>query len=145
MKTLNFNKTSTDINSLYQNIGYLFFQAIPTISKIGEDSLDIHFDIYEDEIATIRRVSFSGNTQTHDDVVRRTLRTIPGATYSREAIVRSVRELSTLGFFDPQNITPDVQPIPKIKKLMFLSRLMNLLVLQTLNSLVDMGDAPLVH
>lgn len=115
-ENLNFNKTSTDINSLYQNIGYLFFQAIPTISKAGEDSLDIHFDIYEDEIATIRRVSFSGNTQTHDDVVRRTLRTIPGATYSREAIVRSVRELSTLGFFDPQNITPDVQPIPQDKE-----------------------------
>ena len=115
-ENLNFNKTSTDINSLYQNIGYLFFQAIPTISKVGDDSLDIHFDIYEDEIATIRRVSFSGNTQTHDDVVRRTLRTIPGATYSREAIVRSVRELSTLGFFDPQNITPDVQPIPQDKE-----------------------------
>ncbi|MBU94044.1 MAG: outer membrane protein assembly factor BamA [Balneola sp.] len=115
-ENLNFNKTSTDINSLYQNIGYLFFQAIPTISKAGEDSLDIHFDIYEDEIATIRKVTFSGNTQTHDDVVRRTLRTIPGATYSREAIVRSVRELSTLGFFDPQNITPDVQPIPQNKE-----------------------------
>ena len=115
-ENLNFNKTSTDINSLYQNIGYLFFQAIPTISKAGNDSLDIHFDIYEDEIATIRRVTFSGNTQTHDDVVRRTLRTIPGATYSREAIVRSVRELSTLGFFDPQNITPDVQPIPQDKE-----------------------------
>ncbi len=115
-ENLNFNKTSTDINSLYQNIGYLFFQAIPTISKAGNDSLDIHFDIYEDEIATIRKVTFSGNTQTHDDVVRRTLRTIPGATYSREAIVRSVRELSTLGFFDPQNITPDVQPIPQNKE-----------------------------
>ncbi|MBK97862.1 MAG: outer membrane protein assembly factor BamA [Balneola sp.] len=115
-ENLNFNKTSTDINSLYQNIGYLFFQAIPTISKAGKDSLDIHFDIYEDEIATIRKVTFSGNTQTHDDVVRRTLRTVPGATYSREAIVRSVRELSTLGFFDPQNITPDVQPIPQDKE-----------------------------
>ncbi len=115
-ENLNFNKTSTDINSLYQNIGYLFFQAIPTITKVGDDSLDIHFDIYEDEIATIRRVTFSGNTQTHDDVVRRTLRTIPGATYSRDAIVRSVRELSTLGFFDPQNITPDVQPIPQNKE-----------------------------
>tara|TARA_B100000575_G_C23142164_1_gene665065 strand:- start:4080 stop:6530 length:2451 start_codon:yes stop_codon:yes gene_type:complete len=115
-ENLNFNKTSTDINSLYQNIGYLFFQAIPTISKAAKDSLDIHFDIYEDDIATIRKVNFSGNTQTHDDVVRRTLRTVPGATYSREAIVRSVRELSTLGFFDPQNITPDVQPIPQDKE-----------------------------
>tara|TARA_R110000868_G_scaffold410693_4_gene699777 strand:+ start:1846 stop:4335 length:2490 start_codon:yes stop_codon:yes gene_type:complete len=109
-QNLNFNKNSTDINSLYQNIGYLFFQAIPTVSKIGEDSLDIHFDLYEDEIATIRNVSFSGNTNTHDDVVRRTLRTVPGNTFSRDAIVRSIRELSTLGYFDPQNITPDYVP-----------------------------------
>ncbi|MCR9131552.1 MAG: outer membrane protein assembly factor BamA [bacterium] len=109
-QNVNFNKTSTDINSLYQNIGYLFFQAFPRITKVAEDSLDIHFDLYEDEIATIREVSFSGNTQTHDDVVRRTLRTVPGNTYSRDAIVRSIRELSTLGYFNPENITPDVIP-----------------------------------
>lgn len=114
-ENVNFNKTSTDLNSLYQNIGYLFFQAVPTLTKIGDDSLDIHFDLYEDEVATIRRVSFSGNTQTHDDVVRRTLRTTPGNTYSRDAIVRSIRELSTLGYFNPENITPDVLPNPQDK------------------------------
>ncbi|RNC79521.1 MAG: outer membrane protein assembly factor BamA [Balneola sp.] len=111
-----FNRSSTDINSLYQNIGYLFFNLFPTITKVGEDSLDLHFDLYEDEIATIRSVSFSGNTNTHDDVVRRTLRTVPGNKYSRDAIVRSIRELSTLGYFDPQNITPDVLPIPQNKE-----------------------------
>lgn len=114
-ENLNFNKTSTDVTSLYQNIGYLFFNVFPTITKVGEDSLDIHFEIYEDEIASIRGVSFTGNTQTHDNVVRRTLRTVPGNTYSRESIVRSIRELSTLGFFDPQNITPDVIPNPQEK------------------------------
>jgi len=114
-ENVNFNKTSSDLNSLYQNIGYLFFNAVPTLSKIGEDSLDIHFDLYEDEVATIRQVFFSGNTQTHDDVVRRTLRTIPGNTYSRDAIVRSIRELSTLGYFNPENIVPDVVPNPQDK------------------------------
>ncbi len=107
---LTFNKTSSDINSLYQNIGYLFFRAIPTISKVAADSIDIHFDIYEDEIASISEVAFSGNTKTHDDVVRRTLRTIPGNNYSREAIVRTIRELGTLGYFDAQSIEPDVLP-----------------------------------
>ena len=114
-ENINFNKSSTDINSLYQNIGYLFFQAIPSLTKVDDDSLDIHFDIYEDEMATIGEVSFTGNTSTHDDVVRRNLRTIPGNTYSRDAIVRSVRELSTLGYFNPENITPDFQPNPEDK------------------------------
>ena len=111
-----FNKNSTDINSLYQNIGYLFFQLVPTITRASDDSLDIHFEIYENDIATIRKVEFSGNTQTHDDVVRRTLRTVPGNKYSRDAIVRTIRELSTLGYFDPQNITPDVIPLPETKE-----------------------------
>ncbi|MFN1835924.1 outer membrane protein assembly factor BamA [Balneola sp. MJW-20] len=103
-----FSIDGTDVPGLYQNIGYLFFQLFPEIQKVAEDSIDIHFEIFEDEIATIKEVSFSGNTRTHDDVVRRTLRTIPGTTYSRDAMVRTVRELSTLGFFDPQSI----QPIP---------------------------------
>jgi len=114
-QNLTFNKSSTDINSLYQNIGYLFFRAIPTINKVAADSIDIHFDIYEDEIASIEAVSFSGNTKTHDDVVRRTLRTIPGNNFSRDAIVRTIRELGTLGFFDPESIEPDYVPNPNTK------------------------------
>ncbi len=109
-QNLTMNEDDSDINSLYQNIGYLFFQAVPTIDKVAEDSLDIHFDIYEDEIATIKNVGFTGNTRTHDDVVRRTLRTVPGNKYSRSAIIRSIRELGTLGFFDPESIEPDVMP-----------------------------------
>ncbi|WP_290875344.1 outer membrane protein assembly factor BamA [Gracilimonas sp.] len=109
-ENVNINKNNTDITSLYQDVGYLFFQVIPNISKVAEDSLDIHFEIYEDEIATIQLVNFFGNTRTHDDVVRRTLRTVPGNKYSRQAIIRSIRELGQLGYFDPQNIEP--QPIP---------------------------------
>lgn len=109
-ENLTINQNSTDVTSLYQNIGYLFFQAIPTIDKVAEDSLDIHIDIFEDEIATINEVSFSGNTKTHDDVVRRTLRTVPGNKYSREAIIRTIREVGTLGYFDAQNLQPDVLP-----------------------------------
>jgi len=102
-----------DITSLYQNIGYLFFDLVPDIQIIGEDELDLHFDIIEREIATIRDVSFSGNTKTHDDVVRRTLRTVPGQTYSRSAIIRTIRELSTLGYFNPEGIEPDLNPDPE--------------------------------
>lgn len=106
----NFSISETSVNSMYQNIGYLFFRGIPTVEKVAEDSLDISFEIYEDEIATIEEVSFTGNTKTHDDVVRRTLRTVPGSTYSREAIIRTIRELGTLGYFDPQNIAPELNP-----------------------------------
>lgn len=109
-ENVNINQRNSDITSLYQDVGYLFSQIVPNIRKVADDSLDIHFEIYEDEVATIQEVNFSGNTRTHDDVVRRTLRTVPGNTYSRQAIIRSIRELGQLGYFDPQNIEP--QPIP---------------------------------
>lgn len=109
-ENIEYNRTETDITSLYNNIGYLFFQIYPNTEVVEGDSLDVTFEIIEDEIATIRRVSFSGNTKTHDDVVRRTLRTVPGNTYSRSAIVRSIRELGSLGYFNPEGIAPDIRP-----------------------------------
>jgi len=67
-------------------------------------------DIIEDEIATIQRVSFDGNTKTHDDIIRRTLRTVPGQKYSRQAIIRTIRELGQLGYFRSQSIEPNLAP-----------------------------------
>ena len=109
-ENLEFRRDDQDIYSLYQNIGYLFFNAFPEIRTVGRDSLDIHFELIEDEIATVREVSFTGNTKTHDHVVRRSLRTIPGQTYSRSSIIRSIRELSQLGYFNPEGIQPDIIP-----------------------------------
>ena len=110
------NKDATDVMSLYQDNGYLFFQLQDSFTKVGEDSLDIHFDLYEDEIASVGEVTFFGNTQTHDNIVRRTLRTVPGNQYSRQDIIRSVRELSTLGYFNPEGIVPNVIPDYENKK-----------------------------
>lgn len=109
-ENLTYNRNETDIRSLYENIGYLFFDIQPEFQNVEGDSVDVTFQIIEDEIATIRKVSFHGNTKTHDDVVRRTIRTAPGQTYSRAAIVRSIRELSQLGYFSPEGITPDLEP-----------------------------------
>ncbi len=113
VERLEASRDETDIYSLYQNIGYLFFEVNPDIRVVGDNELDLHFDIIERDIATVRNVSFSGNTKTHDDVVRRTLRTVPGQTYSRSAIIRSIRELSTLGYFNPEGIEPELNPDPE--------------------------------
>ena len=110
---ISFSPDGSDVNSLYKNVGYLFSVIIPNITVVEGDSVDIHFEISEDEIATIKQVTFSGNTKTHDDVVRRTLRTLPGRTYSQQDIIRTIRELSTLGFFNPENIVPSPIPNPQ--------------------------------
>lgn len=104
------NQSGPDVTSLYQNIGYLFFEADPQVDVVAEDSVDLDISIYEDEIAYVREVSFEGNTKTHDDIVRRTLRTVPGDKYNRQAIIRTIRELGQLGYFRPEAITPDLSP-----------------------------------
>lgn len=100
----------TDIRTLYSNRGYLFFQAFPDIQMVEGDSVDIHITMTEDEQAEIRRVSFSGNTKTHDDVVRRSLRTIPGKVYNEAMVIRTVRELGQLGYFQPESVRPNLSP-----------------------------------
>lgn len=107
---MQFSQEETDITSLYRDIGYLFFRVEPEVQMVGQDSVDLHMSIYENEIAYIEEVSFDGNTQTHDDIVRRTLRTVPGQKYSQQNIVRSIRELGQLGYFQSQSITPNLVP-----------------------------------
>lgn len=104
------NKNSTDVTSLYHDAGYLFFQVSDEIVLAPDNQLDLKFIIAEDEIAKVRAVTFSGNTKTNDDVVRRTIRSVPGQNYNRTAIIRTVRELATLGYFTPEKITPNLVP-----------------------------------
>lgn len=105
---LRINKNNSDVTSMYQDIGYLFFQVNPEFKVVDNDSLDIYLHITEDKIAHIREVEIKGNTRTHDDVVRRELRTLPGAVYSRSNIMRSVRELAQLKYFVAKDIKPDL-------------------------------------
>ena len=102
------NEQNTDVYAMYHDIGYLFLREEIEVNSAPGDSLDISIVLAEDEIATIRQVEFMGNTKTHDHVVRRNLRNIPGSNYSRSAIQRSMRELSTLGYFVPENLDIDL-------------------------------------
>ncbi len=101
---------SISVNKLYQNNGYLFAVVNPDIDVVGKDSVDINVNIYEGKIATIQKVTFSGNTKTNDDVVRRNLRTIPGNTYDQSKVIRTIRELGTLGYFRAKAIKPNLDP-----------------------------------
>ena len=104
------SQNGTDISSLYMDDGYLFFgiQAIET--NVENDSIDIEVRLNERTQATYNRIIIKGNTKTSDHVVLRELRTRPGQKFSRSDITRSLRELSQLGYFDPQAM--GVNPIP---------------------------------
>ncbi len=110
---LKYNPSGTDITSLYMDNGYLFFSATPVEVGVSNDSIDIEIRIVEGKQARVRNVIVEGNTITNDRVIMRELHTRPGDLFSRDAIMRSRRELVTLGYFKEEKIIPDVKPNPK--------------------------------
>lgn len=102
-----------DISSLYMDDGYLFFRIEPVETAVYNDTIDHEIRIVEGPQATIGNVTISGNDKTKEYVIRRELRTIPGEKFSRADIIRTQRELSQLGFFNPEKINPGVVPNPE--------------------------------
>ena len=104
---------SEDIATLYQDNGYLFSRVMPVETRISNDSINIEIRIYEDEPTKINKVTINGNDKTNDHVIYREIRTRPGQLYSKANVVRTVRELGQLGFFDAQEISPNfINPNP---------------------------------
>jgi outer membrane protein insertion porin family len=103
------NEAQSDVASAYLDNGYLRVNVEPTITRVGADSVDILINIYEMNQFRIGHVSIKGNTKTHEDVIRRELYTRPGEFFSRAAVIRSIRQLSMLNYFNPEKIKPDPQ------------------------------------
>ena len=101
---LRFSQDGRDISTLYMDNGYLFFQVDPIEVAIEEDSIDLEIRIFEGPQATIDKVIIKGNDRTHEHVIRRELRTLPGAKFSRSDIIRSQREIINLGYFNPETL-----------------------------------------
>ena len=98
------------VGNYYWNNGYLFYNLDPTEVNIVGDSIDLEMRIVEGTQAHLNHVRINGNDKLYENVVRRELRTKPGDLFSKEALTRSVRELASMGHFDPEKINPDVQP-----------------------------------
>ncbi len=95
-----------DITNLYQNNGYLFSQINAVEVRTANDTIDFEIRISEGPLAYFNKITVVGNDKTNDKVIYRELRTKPGERYSREDVIRTVREIGTLGFFDPEAIDP---------------------------------------
>ena len=109
-ENLQYNPSGTDITSLYMDNGYLFFRATPVEVAVENDSIDIEIRIVEGKQARIRNVWVEGNTITNDKVIMRELHTRPGDLFSRDAVLRSRRELLTLKFFKEESVIPEPRP-----------------------------------
>ena len=112
-QNITYNPSGTDISSLYMDNGYLFFKATPVEVAVDGDSIDIEIRIDEDKQARIKNVWVEGNTITNDKIIMRELHTRPGDLFSRDALIRSQRELVTLGYFKEGSVEPIPRPNQK--------------------------------
>ncbi len=113
---LRFSQEGGDISSLYLDRGYLAMRPDLEETVVAGDSVDLRIYISEGNQFRIRHVNIKGNTKTKDHVVRRELYTVPGDLFSRENIIRSIRQLAQLNYFDAEKINPDVQPLPQTEE-----------------------------
>jgi outer membrane protein insertion porin family len=94
------------VSNLYLDYGYLFSRLTPVEAKVEGDSIDLEIRIYEGDQAYLNDIIITGNTRTNEHVARRELYTLPGDLFSKEKILRSMRQLGVLGHFDPEKINP---------------------------------------
>lgn len=98
-----------DITNVYQNTGYMFSSINPVEVSADGNVIDLEIRITEGKPAYFNSVSVKGNDVTNDHVIYREIRTRPGELYSRANIIRTIRELGQLGFFNAQAIVPDIK------------------------------------
>jgi len=102
---------AADLTNLYQNNGYLFSQINPVEVAVRQDTIDFEIRIREGKLAYFDHVTVVGNTKTNDHVIYRELRTRPGQKYSKRNVVRTIRELGQLGYFDAEQLSPNFKNV----------------------------------
>ena len=100
-----------EVQSLYMDRGYLYSNIEPFFTPVGEDSIDVHFSITENNQVYIRNINIYGNEKTRENVIRRELDVFPGDLFRRTLLQRSMRKLHVLNYFDPTSLSPNVVPV----------------------------------
>jgi outer membrane protein insertion porin family len=111
-KKLRGSANGDDVSSVYLNDGYLTFNIDPIQNKIHGDTVEVEMRIYEGPQYTNNRITVKGNTITNDRVVLRDVRTKPGEKFSKDLLIRTVREIGQLGNFDESKTVPTPRPNP---------------------------------
>lgn len=98
------------VSNLYLNRGYLFYNLVPIEKQVKGDSIELEMRMIEGPQARINKVMINGNDRLYEKVIRRELRVKPGELFSRDDLMRSLREIAQTGHFNPENMVPDIQP-----------------------------------
>ena len=105
------DQTTHAISGKFGDDGYYYAQIRP-ISRINDMTRTVDIDYYIDPVRPVyvRRINFTGNIKTKDEVLRREMRQLEGALASNQKIQLSQVRLMRTGFF--KDVKIDVKPVP---------------------------------
>ncbi|HIB49376.1 MAG TPA: outer membrane protein assembly factor BamA [Flavobacteriaceae bacterium] len=103
----NTDPDADDLTNLYQNNGYLAARINAVEVAVRQDTIDFEIRIVESKEFFFDHITVVGNKKTNDHVIYRELRTRPGQKYSKRNVVRTIRELGQLGYFDAEQLSPN--------------------------------------
>ncbi|RKM32343.1 outer membrane protein assembly factor BamA [Moraxella catarrhalis] len=104
-------QTTNNISAKFGDDGYYYAQIRP-VTRINDESRTVDVEYYIDPVRPVyvRRINFTGNFKTQDEVLRREMRQLEGALASNQKIQLSRARLMRTGFF--KNVTVDTRPVP---------------------------------
>lgn len=104
-------QTTNNISTKFGDDGYYYAQIRP-VTRINDESRTVDVEYYIDPVRPVyvRRINFTGNFKTQDEVLRREMRQLEGALASNQKIQLSRARLMRTGFF--KNVTVDTRPVP---------------------------------
>ena len=104
-----YDETIFEIYSAYQEVGHLHVR-IDDKRTFKDSVINVEYVITEGLPSKVNLVSISGNVKTKDKVIRRELSVLPGQTFHRSLLMRSLRDVMALNYFS--NVVPDVKNLP---------------------------------
>lgn len=104
-------QTTNNISTKFGDDGYYYAQIRP-VTRINDESRTVDVEYYIDPVRPVyvRRINFTGNFKTQDEVLRREMRQLEGALASNQKIQLSRARLMRTGFF--KNVTVETRPVP---------------------------------
>jgi outer membrane protein insertion porin family len=104
-------ESANRIEAALSDVGYAFAKVTP-LPDVEEDGklVSINFYVEPGKRTYVRRINFSGHGKTHDETLRREMRQLEAAPFSKSAVERSRVRLARLPFVEEAEV--DTQPVP---------------------------------
>lgn len=119
----NVRKGFEKAREIYGGGGYFEFTGFPDmkfeepaegpVAGPAHPTVNVTMRLQEGEQYFVNRITFTGNTTTRDNVIRREMRLVEGGVFSTEALKYSIRRLNQLGYFQNLEQSPNAVDVQK--------------------------------